>query len=337
MTEFELIARLTRNLPANETVVTGAGDDCALLDLGVPEKLILFKTDAVVEGIHFTRETPPEKIGRKALARCLSDIAAMAGTPTAALITIALPAAPKRSDGGLSGFDAEFAGKIYTGLNALAEEFGVAVVGGETTTNPERMLISVALLGTVPRGKQVLRAGAKIGDAIFVTGELGGSLAGKHLDFQPRIVEAQWLAEHFHVHAMLDLSDGLAGDLRHILKASGVGAEILKSALPVSTAAKLAARGQVRGNLADFSLPCSHEHGHGHKPAALAALTDGEDFELLFTVASKEAVKLLDAWKKKFPDLKLSCVGKIVPGEGILLRDKTGRHMFNAHGYEHFS
>ncbi len=248
MTEFELIARLTRNLPANETVVTGAGDDCAVLDLGVPGKLILFKTDAVVEGIHFTRETPPEKIGRKALARCLSDIAAMAGTPSAALITIALPAAKKGSDGGLSGLAAEFVGKIYAGLNALAEEFSVAVVGGETTTNPERMLISVALLGTVPRGKQVLRAGAKIGDAIFVTGELGGSLAGKHLDFQPRIVEARWLAEHFHVHAMLDLSDGLAGDLRHILKASGVGAEILKSALPVSTAAKVAARGRVRGH-----------------------------------------------------------------------------------------
>ena len=91
MNEFELIARLTKSLPTNQNVVTGAGDDCAVLDLGVPDKLLLFKTDAVVEGVHFTKDTPPEKIGRKALARCLSDIAAMAGTPTAALVTLALP------------------------------------------------------------------------------------------------------------------------------------------------------------------------------------------------------------------------------------------------------
>src|SRR5665213_2585654 len=197
MNELDLIARLTKNLPANENVVVGAGDDCAVLDLGVPGKLILFKTDAVVEGIHFMRETPPEKIGRKALARCLSDISAMAGTPTAALVTIALP----------KDFDAEFVAKIYDGLNLLAEKYGVAIVGGETTTNPGRILISIALVGMVARGKQILRSGAKIGDAIFVTGELGGSLAGKHFDFEPRLPEARWLAEHFHVHAMLDLSD----------------------------------------------------------------------------------------------------------------------------------
>ena len=310
MNEFELIARLTKALPTNETVVAGAGDDCAVLDLGVPEKLILFKTDAVVEGIHFTRETPPEKIGRKALARCLSDIAAMAGTPTAALVTIALP----------KKFDADFVSKIYEGLNALAEQTGVAIVGGETTTNPERILISIALLGTIPRGRQILRSGAKVGDAIFVTGELGGSLAEKHLEFEPRLTEARWLAEHFRVHALMDLSDGLAGDLRHILTASKAGAEILKSAVPVSRAAKLAARGSSSA-----------------KPAFAAALTDGEDFELLFTVASKNAVKLLDGWKAKFPKVKLSCIGKIVAGEGILIRDKSGSHKLNAHGYVHFA
>ena len=314
MKEFELIARVTKNLPANESVVTGAGDDCAVLDLGAPDKLILFKTDAVVEGIHFTKDTPPEKIGRKALARCLSDIAAMAGTPTAALVTAALP----------EHFDPAFVEKISAGLNATAEKYGVAIVGGETTTNPERILISIALLGTVPRGKQILRSGAKVGDAIFVTGELGGSIAGKHLDFEPRLEEARWLAEHFHVHAMIDLSDGLAGDLRHILNASGVGAEILKSALPVSREAKLGSK-----RLAGTPAP--------PKPAALAALTDGEDFELLFTVAGKEAVKLLDAWKKRFPGLKLSCIGKITAGAGILLRDKHGSQKFNAHGYEHFA
>ena len=309
MNEFELIAKLTKSLPVNETVVTGPGDDCAVLDFGLPEKLFLFKTDAVVEGVHFTRETPPEKIGRKALGRCLSDIAAMAGTPATALITIGLP----------KTFDPEFIAKIYDGLNALARTFGVAIAGGETTTNPGGIFISVALLGTVPRGKQIVRSGARTGDAIFVTGELGGSLAGKHLDFEPRIAEARWLAEHFSIHAMADISDGLAGDLRHILTASGVGAELLKTAIPISRVAKLAARKSTSA-----------------KPGLIAALTDGEDFELVFTVASKDAVKLLDIWKQKFPKVKLSCIGKIVAGEGIMLRDKTGSQKLDARGFAHF-
>jgi thiamine-monophosphate kinase len=310
MNEFELIARLTESLPANRSVLVGAGDDCAVLDFGLPEKLLLFKTDAVVEGIHFTKETPPEKIGRKALARCLSDIAAMAGTPSAALVTIALP----------EKFEPEFIGKIYDGMNALARAHGVAIVGGETTTNPGRILISVALLGFVPRGKVVLRSGAKVGDAVFVTGELGGSLAEKHLDFEPRLAEARWLAEHFPVHAMIDLSDGLAGDLRQILKAGGVGAELLENAIPISRAAKLRA---AKSSTA--------------KPAFAAALTDGEDFELLFVVAGGDAVKLLDDWKKQFPKLKLSCVGKIVAGGGVLIRGKSGSHRLAANGYVHFA
>jgi thiamine-monophosphate kinase len=310
MNEFELIARLAKSLPTNESVVTGAGDDCAVLDFRLPDKLLLFKTDAVVEGFHFTRETSPEKVGRKALARCLSDIAAMAGTPTAALVTIGLP----------KDFEPKFVEKTYDGLNALAKKFGVAIVGGETTTNPDRIFISIALLGTVARGKQILRSGAKIGDAIFVTGELGGSPAEKHLDFEPRLIEARWLAEHFSIHAMTDLSDGLAGDLPHVLKASGAGAELLKSAIPISREAKLAAR---RSSLA--------------KPAFAAALTDGEDFELLFTVAGGDSVKLLDMWKEKFPQLKLSCIGKIVAGDGILIRDKSGSHKLNANGYVHFT
>jgi thiamine-monophosphate kinase len=272
--------------------------------------LFLFKTDAVVQGIHFTAETPPEKIGRKALARGLSDIAAMAGTPAAAVVTLGLPA----------NFDPELVKSIYAGLNALAEKYHVAIVGGETTTNPGGIFLSLALLGTVPRGKQILRAGAKAGDALFVTGELGGSLAGRHLDFEPRLAEARWLAEHFPPHAMIDLSDGLAGDLRHLLTAGGVGAELLKPAIPVSRDAKLAAR-----------------KNSAAKPALAAALTDGEDFELLFTLASRDAVKLLDAWKKQFPKLKLSCIGKIVPGHEIILHDKTGSQKLTAQGYAHFS
>ena len=310
MNEFELIGRLTRSLPTNASVVAGAGDDCAVLDLGIPDRLVLFKTDAVVQGIHFTNDTPPEKVGRKALARCLSDIAAMAGTPTAAVITLGLP----------GDFDSEYLSKVYDGLNQLAVQHGVAIVGGETTTNPGQILISIALLGTVPREKVVSRRGAKVGDAIFVTGELGGSLAGKHLDFEPRLAEARWLASHFSIHAMMDLSDGLASDLPHILQASKVGAEILKSALPVTRAAKLRAR-----------------ENSTAKTAFLAAMTDGEDFELLFTVAAGSAVKILDAWNAKFPEVKLSCIGKITAGEGISVRDGRGLHRFNAHGYVHFA
>jgi thiamine-monophosphate kinase len=310
MNEFALIQRLTRSLPTNPSVVVGAGDDCAVLDAGVPDRLLLFKTDAVVEGVHFASDTPPEKIGHKALGRCLSDIAAMAGTPTAALITIGLP----------RDFKPEMVEAIYTGMNALARRHQVAIVGGETTISPERIFISVSLLGWVPRGKGVLRSAAEAGDAIFVTGELGGSLAGKHLEFEPRLVEARWLAQQFSLHAMLDISDGLAGDLRHILEASRVGAELLATSIPISREARLAAKASSSA-----------------KPALLAALTDGEDFELLFTVACRDAVPLLDAWRTQFPKLPLACIGKIKAGEGVTIRDKHSVRPLTAHGYEHFA
>ncbi len=322
MNEFKLIERLTRSLPANPSVVVGAGDDCAVLDLGLPDRLLLFKTDAVVEGIHFEPGTPPEKIGHKALGRCLSDIAAMAGTPTAALVTLALP----------QPFDSDRVESLYAGLSALARKHGVAIVGGETTTNPERTLISIALLGHVPRGKAVLRSGAEANDAIFVTGELGGSAAGKHLEFEPRLAEARWLALHFSIHSMIDLSDGLAGDLRHILKASRVGAELLAGSIPISRAAKEASRRGARGSADSPAV----QAGGGRSPL-LAALTDGEDFELLFTVASRDAVPLLDAWKQEFPRLPLTCIGKISAGEGIRIRDKDGVRPLTVHGYEHFT
>jgi len=309
MNEFELISRLTRSLPTNKSVVAGPGDDCAVIDFGLPDRLLLFKTDAVVQGIHFEPGTAPEKIGHKALGRCLSDIAAMAGTPTAALVTLALP----------REFDPAFLDGVYGGINTLARRYEVAIVGGETTTNPERILISIALLGWAPRGKAVLRSGAEVGDALFVTGELGGSLAGKHLEFEPRLAEARWLAQHFSVHAMIDLSDGLAGDLPHLLKASQVGAELLATSIPISRQARLAAKGE-----------------SATRPALTAALSDGEDFELLFTVAGRDAVPVLDAWRKQFPNLALTCIGRITAGEGVTLRDKQGVRPLSAHGYAHF-
>jgi thiamine-monophosphate kinase len=310
MKEFELIDRLTRSLHTNDSVVVGPGDDCAVLDLGLPDRLLLFKTDAVVQGIHFLPTDAPEKVGHKALARCLSDIAAMAGTPTAALITIGSP----------PDFDLAFLEALYAGLNKLAQRYDVAVVGGETTTNPERLLVSVSVLGWAPRAKTIRRSGAMPGDAIFVTGELGGSLQSKHLEFEPRLKEARWLANQVAIHCMIDVSDGLAGDLPHILEASGVGAELLSSSIPISRAARLAAKANTAA-----------------KPALLAALTDGEDFELLFTVASRDAVSLLDAWNKQFPTVKLSCIGKISSKKGIVLRDKHGARSLTAHGYEHFA
>jgi thiamine-monophosphate kinase len=311
MNEFELIGRLTRSLPGNKSVVVGPGDDCAVLDLGIPDKLLLFKTDAVVKGTHFTGATPPEKVGHKALARCLSDIAAMGGTPVSALITLALP----------REFDPAYIERIYAGMNALARRHDVAIAGGETTTNPDRLLISVAMLGSAPRGKCILRSGALAGDAIFVTGELGGSLAnGKHLDFEPRLAEGRWLAGNFSIHAMIDLSDGLAGDLPHVLKASRVGAELLAGAIPISRDARAASRAESQA-----------------RTPLLAALTDGEDFELLFTVAAKDAVPMLDAWKLKFPDVKLGCIGKVTSGEGVTIRDQQGVRPLVAHGYVHFA
>jgi thiamine-monophosphate kinase len=310
MTEFELIAKLLPGLPTHSAVKVGAGDDCAVLDIGLPDRNLLFKTDALVEGVHFSEGAEPAKIGRKAIARALSDIAAMGGTPSAAVITIGLP----------KDFSAQRVTKIYDGINAIAREHHVAIVGGETTTNPERIFISVAMIGFVEKEKAALRSGAKVGDAIFVSGELGGSLHGRHLDFQPRLKEARWLVEHFKIHSMIDLSDGLAGDLRHLLNASGVGAELFSPAIPVSRAAKLQARNESSA-----------------KPPLLAALTDGEDFELLFTISSSDAVRLLDQWKTAFATVKLSCVGKIMAEPGLRLRDKEGVKPLFIHGYTHFA
>jgi thiamine-monophosphate kinase len=264
----------------------------------------------VVEDVHFTRDTSPQKIGRKALARCFSDIAAMGGRPTAAVVTLGLPAE----------FSPELVEALYSGMRDLASTWQTAIVGGETVRNPAGLFISVALIGLVQRNAIPTRSGAKAGDAIFVTGTLGGSLAGKHLDFEPRLAEGQWLSQNFSIHSMIDLSDGLAGDLRHILEASGVGAELRRDSIPVSQAARLRAR----------------ENGAG-KPPLLAALTDGEDFELLLTVSSHDAVRLLDAWKEKFPDQKLTCIGRIESQPGLRLRDSEGLKTLSVHGYTHFS
>ena len=157
-------------------------------------------------------------------------------------------------------------------------------------------------------------------EGILVTGELGGSRLGRHLQFEPRLAEAQWLAAHFSIHAMIDLSDGLAGDLRHLLRAANVGAELFAPAIPISRAARQQARS-----------------GAPARSPLLAALTDGEDFELLFAVAGRDAVPLLDGWKRQFPDLALTCIGKITAEPGVTIRDRDGTRPLTEHGYTHFA
>ena len=307
--EFELITRLKSGLPTNDSVIVGAGDDCAVIDAGVSGKWQLHKTDAIVEGIHFTRETAPEKVGHKALGRALSDIAAMAGTPRWATVTLGLP----------DGFDGEMVEAIYEGINRLAKRHEVAVVGGETVSNPERLAISVAVVGEVDRTKCVLRAGAKPGDGIWATGELGGSLEGHHLDFSPRLAEGRWLAEHFLPSSMIDLSDGLAGDLGHLLDAANAGAELLENALPIRREARLRAR-----------------ESDAAKPPLIAALTDGEDYELCFTLGQGNAVALLDQFRKAFPDTPISCIGRIIEEPGLKIKQKDGTKEFATRGFVHF-
>jgi thiamine-monophosphate kinase len=307
MNETELITKLTAALPTDDSVHVGPGDDCAVVDLGMIGDYLLFKTDAIVEGIHFTADTPPEKIGRKAIARALSDIAAMGGWPTHALITLGLP----------EGYDQERLAAIYQGAGEMGAAHKTFIVGGEVTRTSE-LLISVAMIGKCDRVHTLTREGSKNGDAIFVTGELGGSLAGKHLDFDPRLEESRWLAQQFDIHAMIDLSDGLATDLRHLL-GKKLGAELRTPAIPISRAAKK----QAKANPA--------------KTATIAALTDGEDYELLFTLPANQAVPLHDQWKKKFPDLPLHCIGKITNQPGITLRDDKGVLPLNVKGYDHLN
>ena len=302
MTENELIKRLTANLPTDETVVVGTGDDCAVLNIG--DHMILYKTDATVEGVHFKKNTIPELIGHKALARPLSDIAAMGGTPTHSLITL----------GTNPEITSEYIERLYEGLKRCAEKHNVNIVGGETTTLTN-LTLSICLLGAVEN--PITRVGSKAGDAIFVSGELGGSIIEHHLNFTPRLEQGRWLAKEFDLHAMIDLSDGLATDLHHLL-GKNLGADLLASAIPISNSAKLRAKEAPSG-----------------KTALLAALTDGEDYELLFTLPGKDAIKLHDAWKEKFPDLSLKCIGKITGAPGIILRDKKTIHTLTAHGYDH--
>ncbi|MCW1921997.1 thiamine-phosphate kinase [Luteolibacter arcticus] len=212
--EDALIARLLRGFPGGENLRVGPGDDCAVVDPG-RGLLRLLKTDAIVEGVHFLPDTPAAKVGWKAVARVLSDFAAMGGVPEHLLVTVAVdPAKPVAWMDGL-----------YRGIRKCLATHGGVLAGGETSRLPSGAMISVAGEGRVERKHLILRSGGKPGDLVVVTGRLGGSIRGKHLTFTPRLNEAAWLVRNLRPSAMMDLSDGLAKDLPRLAEASGCGFE----------------------------------------------------------------------------------------------------------------
>jgi len=205
--EDALVKNLVKGLAAGSDVAVAAGDDCALIRGGKRGHYLLLKTDCVIEGVHYTADTPPSRVGYKALARAISDIAAMAGKPKHALVTLILDPGRKVS----------YARAVYRGLERLARQHGISIVGGETACPPGNgtAMVSVALTGTVATRNCCLRSGGKPGDLLFVTGKLGGSITGHHLRFKPRLDEAAWLAGNFKPRAMMDLSDGLPNRRQH--------------------------------------------------------------------------------------------------------------------------
>jgi thiamine-monophosphate kinase len=270
--EDRLLEQLLPKLEQNSGVILGAGDDCALVESGKPGLLSVLKTDCLVEGIHFSKNTRPELVGWKAMARPLSDFAAMSALPRFALVTLIVQA----------NRDVSWVRKLYGGIEKAARKFEVAVVGGETSGIKGPAVISISLTGFVEKDRWVGRGGGKTGDELFVTGRLGGSLAGGHLKFVPRIVESRWLTEHFSVHAMMDLSDGLGADLPRLARASGVGFEVDEDVLPLN-----------RG--------CTIRQ----------AVSDGEDYELLFAISSRDRQRLEKSWAKKFPQIPLTRIGSL--------------------------
>ncbi len=198
-----MVAELTRSFSPGKDVQAGPGDDCAVI--GAPRASVwsLLKADALVEGIHFLPSAEARQVGWKAMARPISDIAAMGGVPQRALVTMAIPGTCSLA----------WLLACHSGMQRAAKRFGVTIVGGETTRSPGGIFLSIALQGFVERKRCVYRSGGRAGDILYVTGRLGGSLAGKHLRFVPRVEEARWLTENFHLRAMMDLSDGLGSDL----------------------------------------------------------------------------------------------------------------------------
>lgn len=303
--EFGLIRQIRKSAPLSQKVVLGIGDDAAVLRSGKNFELV--STDMLVENVDFTfRAATPREVGRKALAINLSDIAAMGGEPEAALVALACPKHTK-----LKAIEA-----LYTGIKDLARKYKVSLIGGDLSSAPI-WVIAVTIIGR-SKSMPVKRSGAKPEDLICVTGALGGSISGKHLNFEPRIHEGKWL-KGVGVSAMIDVSDGLAQDLTHILEESGVSADIDLGTIPVSQDALRLSRRTGR-------KPLDH------------ALSDGEDFELLFTISPAQFKKVLNSWSKRFKT-PLSVIGKVKSGRpGVNFWHKNRKIKFSTAklGFKHF-
>lgn len=268
--ENATLRRILPLLPGNEQLLVGPGDDCAVVARDACWDTLL-KTDVVVEGLHFTPDTEPERIGRKALARAVSDIAAMGGIPEHALITLLCH--PSRPVELLEG--------IYQGMGDMARKYQISLAGGETSGLPyDGLIINVALTGRVEHGAAVLRSGGMPGDHLFVTGVLGGSFpTGWHLDFEPRVELARGLLKAgIRPSAMMDLSDGLGTDLPRLAEASGCGFDIDEEQLPCRPG---------------FS--------------AQDAVSHGEDYELLLALPSEMVERLANS---PFAS-QLHCIGRL--------------------------
>ena len=296
--EFDFIRWLMARTPRTPTVLVGPGDDCAVL--APARSRVLITTDILTEGTDFTRDrASPREIGRKAMAVNLSDIAAMGGRATAAVVGLVIPQ---------TGMSGEEVRELYLGLEEVAGEFQVLIVGGDTNSWDGALVVSVTVLGETGDRGPLLRSGAKVGDGIFVTGPCGGSILGRHLNPRPRLQEIAHLAAVASITSCIDISDGLSADLQHILDASGCGAILDADAIPIHPDA-------VRLSQQTGKTPLHH------------ALSDGEDFELLFTASIAEAAKLLG-------DPHAIRIGTIVE-TGLWLRDSNGVSPLEAKGWVH--
>ncbi|MCX5683997.1 MAG: thiamine-phosphate kinase [Planctomycetota bacterium] len=285
----------------------GPGDDMALVGLG-GESQCLLTIDSLLEGTHFDlSKATARQVGYKALAVSLSDAAAMAAKPVCALAWVGLP----------ENRDMAFAKDLSAGMADIAEQFSCPIVGGDITSWKQPLVTVGTALVARPAGIiPIRRSGAKPGDLLFVTGELGGSVLGRHLSFVPRVTEARQLAALVTIHAMIDLSDGLSTDVNHIARESGVAAEIMADAIPISDDAKHFAK-------TNGKTPLEH------------ALNDGEDFELLLAVEPVDAQDLLK--QNPLQSVKLTCIGRIVEGSGVTIIQPDGKHSnVKPGGYEHF-
>ena len=304
--ENGLLRNILPRLPQRADTVVGPGDDCAVVRVPGSADDWLFTTDPVIERRHFLPETPARLVGRKAIARAVSDIAAMGGTPLWILIDLVAPAATPL---------ARIRG-LYAGLIAAAEKWNLGILGGDTAEG-DTLELHITGVGRLPRGSAVLRSGARTGDRVYVTGALGGAyLPGSrhHLLFEPRLEAGRFLAQRKFATAMMDLSDGLAADLPRLLDASRRGVRLEAAAIPLSRAARQTPR------------PLHH------------ALGDGEDFELLFTVAARQQARFEAAWHRKFPKLPATCIGRILANPKQRQIHLPGGRVapFRPGGYQHF-